>query len=50
MNIIVRAGILAKAGYAAFNAENAIPVENAEKAPQAIPNPGINIGNARNVL
>ena len=50
MNMMVRDGMFSMTGYTSFKIENAIPVENAENAPQAIPNPGINIGRASDVL
>ena len=50
MNMMVRAGMFSKVGYASTKTENAIPVEYAAKAPQAIPNPGMNIGKASDVL
>ena len=50
MNMMVSAGMFSMTGYTSFKIENAIPVENAENAPQAIPNPGIIIGMASDVL
>jgi hypothetical protein len=50
MNRIVKEGTFASIGLASFSTEKAIPVENAANAPQAIPNPGMNIGSESNVL
>ena len=50
MKITVSAGMLSNIGFTSFNTENTIPVENDAKDPHAIPNPGINIGRASNVL
>ena len=43
-------GMFSNIGLASCITENAIPVENAANAPHAIPNPGMNIGSASNVL
>ena len=50
MKIMVTAGMFCNIGFTSFNTENAIPVDIAAKDPHAIPNPGINIGRASNVL
>jgi hypothetical protein len=50
MNRMLSDGTWFNNGIVLFIAENAIPVENAAKSPQTIPNPGINIGSAIEAL
>ena len=49
-NRIVRGGTFATSGMVVAIDANAKPVDQAEKRPHAIPNPGINMGSAMVVL